>query len=552
MKHLLLSAAALALLSACGNNNANNGGDINRAGDAAVRGAENALNDLTNVVLREGRAENAGAALTALSLDNAGSGRISFADANTNGDAATFTDVVIQVPGQDGDEDTSGGEFRVGSLELDGLDMVNGQATFSLMSLSDITLVPNDPDDAEAGQLSIANIELTNPSPALSSWVASLMATGEPAEFPDVDQLSFDSWTMSDLDFNLDDNDDTVDFNVASIRLGGVESGKLAVAALENITLNMQETDSAPGMFRLGSLTMTGADVSWLSAVREHSGDEEELFAALMAKAYENPMDPGYDQFALADLAFDMDGVNFVLPAMNAYVDRNNDGVPVRYVTQPTTMTLTSDPDAGEAGGQLAGALGTLNYDQVEVTFAGDTRYDPSADRATFDAADNYLTVADGFTMRFGGDFTGYRDYAAALAGMDFTGEMNDEATEALVQDALNNLVLNDFTLVIEDNSFVDRALAFYAMQSDMDVASARQQAAGFIAMGPMMAAGSGVDMQMVSSAATALSQFVSDPGTLTLRLNPDEPLAIGSLTEIEDPAMINSELLGFSLTHSN
>lgn len=550
MKHLLLSAAALALLTGCGNRENANDVDVGRAGEVALEGAENALEDLSNVVLREGRAENAGAALTALSLDSNDSGRVSFAEQDTRGDGATFSDVVIEIPGDDGDD---GGQFRVGTLEVDGLDMVDGQASFSLMSLSDITIVPNDPEDAANGQMSIASIELTNPSPALAAWVASLMGDGEPGVFPVGEELSFDSWTLSDLDFNLDDENDRVDLNIASVRLGDVEGGKLAVAALENISMNVQEgEDSAPGMFRLGSLTLTGADISWLEAVSEHVGDEEALVGAVMAKAYENPMEPGYNQFNLEDLAFDMDGVSFALPSMDAFVERNAAGEPTRYVTRPMTMTLSADPQAGEAGGELAGALGMMNYETVELTFASDSRYDPEADRAVFDANDNYVSLSDGFTMRFGGDFSGYEAYAAALSGLDFTGDMDDAASQAAVEEALNQLVLNNFTLQIEDNSIVDRALELYAMQSNMDVATARQQAAGMVAMAPMMAAGSGVDMQMVSSAATALSQFITDPGTLTLSLNPDEPLRIGSLAEIEDPSLINSELLGFSLTHEN
>ena len=67
--------------------------------------------------------------------------------------------------------------------------------------------------------------------------------------------------------------------------------------------------------------------------------------------------------------------------------------------------------------------------------------------------------------------------------------------------------------------------------------------------MAPMMAQGSGGDMALVTEATTALSSFINDGGTLTLKLDPSTPLSVASIMENPDPAAYTKDLLGFSAT---
>ena len=56
-----------------------------------------------------------------------------------------------------------------------------------------------------------------------------------------------------------------------------------------------------------------------------------------------------------------------------------------------------------------------------------------------------------------------------------------------------------------------------------------------------------GIDAELLTEASTALSSFVSDPKTLTIKLAPAEPLAMSTLAEMEDPSALTKESLGFS-----
>lgn len=549
MKKLMIGAAAIALLGACGQRGGDSAEQAAEAGQAAMQSAENALEDLGNVVLRRGDAAEAEAALAAMYLDTAESGRVGFASRDVSGAAASFEDVSIDIPGEDGD---AGGSFKAARLELEGLEMTDSGASFSKMKFSGIELVPDDPVDAEEGQLTIDEIELLNPSPALAAWVASLMGDGAPTAFPDASEIGFDAWTMSDLDFNLDSDDDTVALSVNAIQIGGVTSDAMAVAHIDGVSIDGVGDGDTPFAVSLASMTLSGADLSFTQAISDNIEDEEAMAAALMSALYQNPMDPGFDSYAIDQLNFDAAGLQFVLPSLVTTVERNQAGQPVRFVTPEFTMTLSADPEGGEAGGELAGALGMVGYETVELSSAGVSNYDPDSDTLTFAADQNYLTLKDGFTLRYGGKLEGYNAYASSFANMDFENLVDGgDPDPALMQDALSKLVFHDFELTLVDDSIVDRIFNLVAAQSGEDPEMVRNQAVGVVAMAPMMAGGSGVDVEMITEVTTAISAFLTNPGTLSIKLAPSEPLSMASLAAMEDPSMLTKEYLGLTATHT-
>ncbi len=165
MKYLLTGVAAIAMLTACG--------DKDKPVDGA--GSEYATDAAKDVKARKGDPATAPQALAAFALDEADDSRISFGSSTLNGDKAVFTDVTLLAGddvGSDGDEDGThldGADVKAKKLEFDGLAMIDGKASFSRMVMSDISLVPTDPEEAEDGSASIGSIELVNPSPALAA-----------------------------------------------------------------------------------------------------------------------------------------------------------------------------------------------------------------------------------------------------------------------------------------------------------------------------------------------------------------------------------------------
>ena len=545
MKHLFLSAAAMALLAACGgSDNGDVTGDITGAGEAAVKSAESAIEDLGKITLRKGDASKASEALAAMSLNESGAGRLDFAGSDANGAAANFDNLTFSIP----DEDTS---FTIAKMQFDGLDMTETGATFAKLSLSDITIAPGEDEDTQ-GEITIGGMELINPSPALAAWVASLNGQGEPGPFPAGEDLSFDRWSLSDVDMRIEESDGDVNFALDSIELGGVDASEMAVAAISGIKVDGM-AEGTPFNMNLGSMSMVGANINFLEAMRDNAGDEEEMAAAIMSTMYQNPMDPGYDSIIIDDFAFDAGGVDFAMPSLNASVERNADGQPVKYVTQPYTMTLKANADGGEPGSQLAGALGMVGYESLELSGAGVSDYDPETDTVSFETGSNYLKLKDGFEMRFGGELEGYSAYAQSFANMDFEEMMEGgEPDEQMMQDAVSQLKLHGFTLQLTDDSIVDRLFNLAAAQSGEDPEQLRTQVIAMTAMAPMMAAESGIDMEIVSDTVTAIQGFMQEPGTLTLSLKPEQPLSMESIAAMEDPSQLTKSYLGFSATHEN
>ena len=527
MKYLLCGVAAIAVLSACDNTST-------PAGDEP-------MGDIT---LREGDPAEADAVITAMSLTNSGDGIIQYASKSVDGAKATFSDVTIA------GDDT--GAVKAGTLEFEGLDMIESNASFSRMTLSDITI--EDPED-DTGSVSVAKVEILNPTPELSAWLAASMGQGEPAPFPSADQLGFASWTIGDVSAAFSDEDGEGTFKIANFEVRGLLDQKAKRADLSGLSFDFLADDGGdevPVKMNLGSLSLSNLDLEFIEAIQQNMGDEEEMGAALMAKLYENPMDPGYDKVSMSDFSFEAAGASFAMPSLDSSVERNSDGQPVKFVTKPMSMTLEADPDGGEAGAGLAQALSMVGYEKVEMKAAGVADYDPENDVVDMDAKDNYFEIVDGAKFSFGAKLGGYAAYSkAAASAFDFESMAEgSEPDPAAFQDAVSELDFYDFELSIKDDSLINRAFSAYAAQSGEDPEQMRQQVAQMAMMAPMMAQGSGVDMEIVTELATAVSSFISEQGTLTLKLEPEEPLSAETLATIEDPSMLTKEYLGFSASH--
>ena len=193
-----------------------------------------------------------------------------------------------------------------------------------------------------------------------------------------------------------------------------------------------------------------------------------------------------------------------------------------------------------------------IGYESIELKAASTSDYDPDSDTISFKAKDNYFELVDGATFSFGGDIAGYAAYSKkAGESLDFEAMAEgQEPDTAAMQAALGELKIGAFELKIKDDSLVNRIFNAVAAQSGEDPEQMRQQVSMMMGMAPMMAQGSGVDMELVTELATAVSAFITDPGTLTIEVAPEQPLSVASLAEMEDPSLLTKEYLGFSASH--
>ena len=519
MKHWLIgSVAAVAVLTACG------GGD---KADAPVEVGDVSL---TKLQLSGGDASEAGDALAALSLTASGDGRVSFAGSSTDGADATFNDVSISV--EDGESPVT-----AGMLTFKGLDMTEEGANFAQMTLSNISIAPDGEDD---GTVAISQIQLTNPSPELGAWVASLMGQGDPAPFPALDKLSFDGLSLGDMSIDASNIDELDVFTIGAIDVRELSSKGLGAMVIEG--MNVSASDSGEAIkFSIGSMAMSGLSETMMQVFAKgvasgaDGADPDEFIEEIMSLVATNPGDPGYDSFTMDALDFDAAGVAFDIPSMKASVTRDNQGRATRSVTEPFNMTLKADPE-GELGSQLAGPLGLMGYDELKMSGQSDVAMDPDADTITYASGRNYLALEDGFKMSFGGSFTGLADYYKAIA--ESGGD--DEAVLA----GLAAMSMNGFDLSFEDNSIVERGFTAAAAMTGQDAEGLRVQATAGVAALPLLAGQAGVDPGLAAELGGALSKFLDQSGTLSLKFEPGTPL---TAADFEDPSALTKDRLGFS-----
>lgn len=531
LKAWLLGAAASMVLAtaACGKKE--------EKVEPAPSAAETAK-EVAKISLRPGNPSKAGDALAAMSLTDSGTGPLSFAGKKVDGAKATYQDVAYVIPGEDA-------SIKFGQVEFEGLDMTDSGASFSRLSLSNIEIVPPEADK-DTGALTVSKIELLNPSPELAAWVASLGGEAGPAPFPAYDKLSFDAATLNGFKFRLNETDEDVTFDMGDVRVLGFGADKIGTLQIAGFTLDAYDgKDDTRIKMSLGDMTLTGAKKAIIDAMvagAQAQGNDEAFAQALTEAMYADPMDPGFDTFNLDGLAFDGEGVSFAMPSLQAMVTRDKDGQPARYVTKPYAMTLSADANGGEWGAQLAGALGMLGYEKLELTGEGVATFDPAKDTATYEKST--LKLKDGFELNITGTFGGLKAYGEALKLMDFAAM--DGGDPSAMMNAVSKLSLYDMTLTLKDDSIVDRIINLSATQSGQDPAELRNQVVMMASMGPMMAAQSGVDPELATELSTAISSFIQKPGTLTISLKPKAPLNAQSFTS---PEQITKGALGLSAT---
>ncbi len=526
MKHWMYGAvAAAALLAGCG------GGGEDAGAPEANSGARQAAAAFDDIVLRAGDPATARDALAAMALDGDGTALIQFGGRSLEGAKATFNDVVITVPGDDEPP------ISVASMVFEGLEMTGAGASFAQLRLSDVSVSPPDED----GALTVGDIELSNPTPALAAWVASVVNPDvEDAPFPSASELGFDGFSVTSLAFNSEELGDDGVVALGAIEVLGAGGDTVAQTRIKGLNLDFIEPDDqTPIKMQLDEFTISGVDIGFLEAIQAAGDDEDEMAQALLGAVYNDPTNPGYDAFEVSGLAFDIAGVAFALPTLNAFVDRDDQGRVIRNTTRPYTATFSADPDS-ELGAQVAEPLGLMGYEQLELKAGAVSTIDPDTDRVTFEAGSNYLSLTDGFTLRFGGDISGFSDYGQAVAKLGANGRQDPSA----LMQAFSLLSFHGLELSLEDDSIVDRAFNLASAQTGQDPSALRAQAQAMLGIAPLMAGDTGLDPAIITELASAVGGFLSEPGTLSIKVQPEQALTAQSFA---DPSSLTKDTLGFS-----
>lgn len=258
------------------------------------------------------------------------------------------------------------------------------------------------------------------------------------------------------------------------------------------------------------------------------------------------------DRFELAGFLIKAGGVRIAMPTLTASMEELAGGA-LRTATVMPSLSLDIDPTADEMSAQAAGGLAMLGYERLDLSFEGANIYDPAEDRIYTDGP-NPLTLADGGTFDLQYDMTGLTAYMQAI--MEFQAETiaSAEAGEELLVeddfmvDMISGLILNGMSFRFEDAGLLERGLTLFAAQSGVDVATARAQAVGMVALASM-GAGEALPPAMVAQMSQALTGFIQNGGTIAVAMQPETPVSFMELATEEGG--FNAEAAGLSFAHT-
>ncbi len=530
MRHIMIGASALAILAACGADDSPN----DKAKDAVKSVSESLEISDIKVPELKFKAKDYGQTaevLAALKLDGESNEFISFADSSTAKGGAVFKDVSIKP------KDENGKALIAKTMTFDGLNMTDEGPSFDRLVLSDMSLV----DEEEGVNLAIGDISIVEPNAAASQFFASLIQGEEPEDVAPFSEWAFDRLSLSDLTLSATPKEED---GSISATIGELSMSSLAEAVAGNtlfsdikIDFDIQDGDMPmKGNLNLDKLSLANMQASFFDTLAEASSDPEAIAGLnekLMAD-YTSPIDQGYDQGVVEGLSFDVSGLSFSMPRSATKVVRDKNGVATQIVSPKTEFKLSADAEGGQIGAQLAQALAMLDYTDLEFAVEAKASYDPETQETRYD--DYVIGMKDGFELSFNGGAFGLLD---AMKGLS-----SGEPGEAPNMDALSGMKFSDMEISLEDKSLLDRAFKVGAQMQGMEPAQLKSMATGFLAMGSMQMNQSGVDTAIVNQVVGAITTFVEDSGTLTIKLAPEAPIA---MSDFEDPSKLTVESLGFS-----
>ncbi len=453
---------------------------------------------------------SANAALERLDLAKSSEGKFFWSE--KSGGNGQYTYKNLNVRSEDGHL------VNIGVLELTNVRMDNDSPYFDRADMKNVTITA--PDSA----VTIGNISLSDPSPEFSR---SLMEAIE--KIDDMRNLR-----RLDLDLNMGiegkafgailmDNI-LVDGKGGSAglkTLGWREDAKTGKAAflLERFLATSQETSDSPETkISIGSVSGTGLDAKAFRDIQSDDKTHKQSVFDLF----------GYYAPAAADIA--VKDIMVQSSTMTAQTEgvisrsiHRGDNTEVQQVLKPLTLSFSGQPEGGDAYRLWEGVKGA-GYEDLIISGSHTVNVDNAA--KAFSITNGNLSLKDGFKL----DYT--------LSGQTAAG--------------IDDTTLTGLTLNLTDQSIVDRAFTYFALQQGKTPSKAKMQAKGALMLGGAAAAfmaPSGEDQAAITQTVNSLAGFIDQGGQLQIALNPQAPLTLEDMQNI-DPMSASPKQFGLTVNH--
>lgn len=535
LSKLTTSAAIAVLVAACGGNDRGNGSaDVDEA--------------------------TASSALEALHLATSGEGAVSWGERSFDDGVYTFTDVVFAdtTPEDEADEETvedeTGGDVDFETVRAERMIVAgprfddNGDVIFDRLSIENASFVAEDGETSEGG---FERLLLEGPNAVMVADFARGFSGEEmdEEEDPDFSSYRFDNFAFEGLSIASTEEDEDFTFALARFAMEEYEGDRLGRLEISGVDFSATEEEAGEIRFafdefvleNVGASLIDTFDRSWAAELAAEAGEEVVTPAETLPEDH-NPFD-AYDRFSFTGLDANIGGILVTMDSMSAEIDENSNEVVMTSQMTP----LVVRPDTEQAfGAQLALGLGMLGYQQIELHGESEAVYNRREDRV-YSRGENYFEMTDGFRIEAESNLSGYMAYAreAMLLG---TGMQPDEFDGEDIMSMFDPLMIHRFVLRLEDRSLLDRALTAGSAAQGMTKDELRQQAGAMVSLG-LMGVPAEVPRPLVSQLSAALVTFINEGGTVTIAIEPEEPISVGELVRASESGEFDYDAYGITVT---
>ncbi len=528
---LLVSTALI--LGACSkkDDGASAGDAIGKVADFAVKSVDDrALEELLDVDKRKVSSADAQEALKKLGLMDKSSG-LSWAE--KSGDNGNYSYKDVKVASKDGET------INIGTLKLTGVHMQDDLATFDRMDASNLSIEGDD------GRAEVARISIARPSPKLGNGIMKALDTVDSIkDLDDLDidvdfedgEMAFGAFMMDGLNVEAED----AKVSLTSIGWGeDADTGK-ALFLLDDLEMTGQDDlKGTPIKIKLGSVSGTGIDMNYFRAIGGKNWGKD-----MIARSKSlgqggpgfNPYTKTFDSFSMKDFNLNFDTLSIATDGATGKAARNGDVITVKQSLSPLTVSFSGEPTDRDLL-EMRKGLKSLGFETLEFSASQTSILDESSD--TFAVKDAVVDLKDGFNLTYNYEGSGL----SAMQKLNADG-MDDADVEAM----LKNMSLRSLNMSLTDYNLVDRIIGYMAEQQGTSAGLIKMQAKGGL-MVLSMGAKTEAQGQALSDIGSALGNFIDEGGTLKLSLNPEAPVSVDSLSQM-DPETLDPSKLGFAIEH--
>ena len=460
-------------------------------------------------------------ALAGLGLGENGDQGITFSKREANGATISYSDLKMASSGSD--------DISVKSAVFHCAGMTNENPSFKRVDLKDLKI------SEDGANINIGTLVVADASGSMANAVIEEMLGGSTIDL--ADGFQFPAITASDVTMNIED----MDFSAKSFAFGHKateDDNNFGDMMIEDVSFKMLEPDTSEEItidfegLNIRNFNMDSSVEGFLAGV-SGSSDFNVLDSFTFGKK-------PYDEFSVGKFKMNSSFLTVDLEGMDGKATEKGGIVTIKQNMDPLSINILEAaadmPDFAEAYQQLK----SLGFENMTFLASSESKIDSSKD--TYTVSDGRFIMKDAFTLKMDYQTSGLAAVEASLKNMT-----EDELLENPLK-AYEGLKINNLKVTLEDQSILERSIKLAADMTGQSEDQLKSMAA-LGAAGAGLAATNDFEAKLYVDTATAFAEFINKGGSLTIEMNPQTPLGIGSFIESGD---LDPETLGFSARQSN